>query len=751
MAVQTAVSVVIGAELGGSFKGAFGSVQKQLGTLGNAIKGLNSTSANIKSFKALGKDTLEARREWKSAEAEVAKLAQAIRATDNPSKSLQANFRNAKKEAALAKSAYKQNSTALSQMSATLKTAGIDTKNLTAEQTRLGKALDTLRARQTALAAIESKKQANLANRAVYRSQIMDVVALGGTLYGMIQPAVAFESAMADVKKVVDFENDGQIREMEQDIKNLSKTIPLSLDGLAAIVAAGGQLGIPREHLAGFAETAAKMSVAMDMSADEAGQAMAKMSNVLNTPIDQMGKVGDVINHLSNNMAATGPEIVEVALRAGAMSKSFGMTNNEVAALGATFVSLGKSPEIAGTAINMMASRLKLLPTKGKEANKMMKQLGISMKDYTKLIESGQGQEALLMVLEDLQKVQGVKRADIMNKLFGENAQRHVNSLVEGLDKYKENLKLVANETDYAGSMQREFMARSATTENNIQLLKNQMAVLATNVGSTLLPAINSVVGIFGKAAGTLADFAEKHPTLIKYIGLAVAGMASMKIATFGLGYGFTFLKGGVLSIMGIFTQARTVFSLLRLGIGGLIPIIKAVGMAFLTNPIGLVITAIAAGAFLVIKYWKPISAFFKNLFAPVVAVFKQVWSWVSGLWEKAQNIFQGIKEWVKDSWVGKAWNWAFGGDDEENDKPAPPKLGESVAEDFSAVSSNVVELPNSSVSTSTSQSSVSVNAPITINTSPGMSAEEVAKQVSKELDAREQTAARRQRGVNYD
>ena len=184
---------------------------------------------------------------------------------------------------------------------------------------------------------------------------------------------------------------------------------------------------------------------------------------------------------------------------------------------------------------------------------------------------------------------------------------------------------------------------------------------------------------------------------------------------------------------------------------GGLIPIIKAVGMAFISNPIGLIIAGIAAGAFLVIKYWKPISAFFKKLFEPVVAVFKQVWNWVSGLWEKAQNIFQGIKEWVKDSWVGKAWNWAFGDDDEDKEKPAPPKLGESVAEDLSAAGPNVVDLPHSSVSTSTSQSSVSVNAPITINTSPGMSAEEVAKQVSSELDAREQTAQRRARGVNYD
>lgn len=751
MGVQTAVSVIIGAELGGSFKGAFGSAQKQLGTLGNAIKSLNTASDNVKAFKELGRNTLDARREWKNAEAEVSKLAQSMRATDTPSKTLQANFRNTKKEAALAKSAYQQNRSALSELSATLKSAGVDTKNLTTEQTRLGKALDTLRIRQTALANIETRKQANLASRTAYRSQILDVVALGGSLYGMIKPAVAFESAMADVKKVIDFDSPKELRQMESDIKKLSKTIPLSLEGLAKIVAAGGQLGVPKAELASFAETASKMSVAFDISADEAGQAMAKLSNVLQMPINEMGRVGDVINHLSNNIAATAPEIVEVNLRAGAMGKSFGLAYNEVSALAGTFVSMGKSPEIAGTAINMMASRLKLLPVSTGAARKAFNQLGISMKDYTKLVESGNGKEALMVVLEALRKAQGVKRSQIMKDLFGEEATRHINSLVEGLDKLKSNMALVADETAYAGSMQREFAARSATTENNIQLLKNQMSVLATNVGSTLLPAINSVVGIFGKAAGTLAEFSEKHPILIKYIGLAVAGLASMKLATFALGYGFTFLKGGFLSIVGIFTQARTAFSLLRLGIGGIIPIIRAVGLAFVSNPIGLAITGIVIGAALIIKYWKPISAFFKNLFAPVVQVFKGVWDWITNLWEKAKNIFNGIKEWVKDSWIGKAWNWTFGDNQENTKTSTSPKIGESVVEKFSPIDQNITELPRSSVSTNSNQSSVSVSAPITINTSPGMNAEEVAKQVSKELNTREQTAQRRARGVNYD
>jgi len=749
MAVQTAVSVIIGAELGNGFKGAFGSAQKQLGTLGNAIKALDKTNENITSFKKLRTDTVSTYQQWRTAEAEVKKLATAIKQTDNPSKQLTNSFRNAKKEAALAKTAYQQNRISLSELSTTLKQAGVDTKQLTKEQSALGKALDTLRSRQTALAAIESKKQANLANRASYRAQIMDVAALGTSLYELVKPAVAFESAMADVKKVVDFDSPEELKQMESDIKKLSETIPLSLEGLTQIVAAGGQLGVAKSELTAFAETAAQMSVAFDITADEAGQSMAKLSNVLQMPISEMSKVGDVINHLSNNIAATAPEITEVNLRAGAMAKTFGLSYNEVSALAGTFVSMGKSPEIAGTAINMMASRLKLIPVSSGAAREAFDQLGISMAEYTEMIESGRGKDALLAVLDALTKIQGVKRSQIMVDMFGENANRHINSLVESLDTLKANFELVANETEYAGSMQREFAARSATTENNLQLLKNQMAVLATNIGATLLPAINSVVGIFGQAASSLAEFAEKHPTLIKYIGLAVAGMTSFKLASFALGYGFTFLKGGALAIVGVFSKVKTIFSVAKIALGAVIPVIKAVGTAFLTNPVGLIITGIAVGAALIIKYWKPISAFFKQLFEPVIQVFKQVWNWITGLWEKAKDIFNGVKDWLKDSWVGKAWNWAFGDDDEETEKP--PKIGDtvSVINEMSNAAAPV-ELPQSKISSSNS-SSVAISAPITINAAAGMSAEDIAVAVQTELNNRENEATRRTRGANFD
>lgn len=747
MAVQTAVSVIIGAELGGTFKGAFTSSKQQLETLGRSIKQLNNASENIDAFKDLQKETLSARQQWTAAEADVKRLADEIKNTDKPTKELNTNFRNAKKDAAIAKTAYQQNKAALKEMSESLKTAGVNTKELTTEQTRLGQALETLRQRQTALAAVEAKRQANLSKRSAYRSQIMDVVALGTSLYGLVKPAIAFESAMADVKKVVNFDSSVQIRQMERDIKQLSKQIPIAVDSLTQMVATGGQLGVPREQLTTFAEIASKMSIAFDIAADDASQSMAKLSNVLQVPISEMSKVGDVINYISNNTAATAKDLLDVNIKAGATAKSFGLTYSELSALAGTFVSLGKSPEQATAAINTMTSKLKLLPVSTGAARESFNALGISMAEYRDMIESGRGKDALIAVLEGLQKLSGVKQSVVMRDLFGDKASQQVSVLVSGLDSLKTNIAKVSDETAYANSMQTEFEARSATTENSLQLLKNQIAVLTTNIGSTMLPTINAVVGIFGKAASSLADFADKHPTLVKYIGLAVTGMMSAKLATFALGYGFTFIKGGILSVVSIFSRMRTAFSLVRLGFTTILPIIKSIGTALISNPIGLIITGIAVAAALVIKYWKPISAFFKRIFEPVIEVFKNVWNWITNIWEKAKDIFSGIKDWVKDSWLGKAWNWAFGGNTPE--QPEVPKMGQTVVENVSTVPAT--EIPKSSISNNSTQTNVSVNAPITINASEGATAEQIAQEVSRELNAREQAAQRRQRSVNYD
>ena len=52
-----------------------------------------------------------------------------------------------------------------------------------------------MRKRQTALQNIENAKAKNLANRANYRHQMMDVLALGTAFYSAVKSAVNFEYA----------------------------------------------------------------------------------------------------------------------------------------------------------------------------------------------------------------------------------------------------------------------------------------------------------------------------------------------------------------------------------------------------------------------------------------------------------------------------------------------------------------------------------------------------------------------------
>ena len=66
----------------------------------------------------------------------------------------------------------------------------------------------------------------------------------------------------------------------------------LAATELAQIAAAGGQLGVPIEKLETFVRLSAQMSTAFGMSAEEAGQAVAKLSNVFNLPIEAVRDLG---------------------------------------------------------------------------------------------------------------------------------------------------------------------------------------------------------------------------------------------------------------------------------------------------------------------------------------------------------------------------------------------------------------------------------------------------------------------------
>ena len=119
--------------------------------------------------------------------------------------------------------------------------------------------------------------------------------------------AMQFESAMADVAKVVNFETAAELREMNTTVMDMAGRIPMAADGIAAIIAAAGQSGVAKEDLAEFAEQAAKMGVAFDLTGDQAGKMMSDWRAGMALSLPQVYSLADAVNHLSNNMNATAP------------------------------------------------------------------------------------------------------------------------------------------------------------------------------------------------------------------------------------------------------------------------------------------------------------------------------------------------------------------------------------------------------------------------------------------------------------
>lgn len=489
--------------------------------------------------------------------------------------------------------------------------------------------------------------------------------AVAGTIRGLADPAIKFESAMADVKKVVNFDTPEQFKEMGNDILKLTRTIPMAGEEIAAIVAAGGQSGVARENLLGYAKDAATMGVAFDMAAGDAGEAMATMANVLGKPITEMAQFGDVINHLSDNANSKAKDIVNVITRVGSDTRMLGLSEKQSAALGSTFLSMGKAPELAAQAVKGMSSAF--LQLKAGAHEKELKKLGFTTKSFAAAMNKD-AQGAISSFIEKVKKMPKDKQYPLLAKVFGKQYADDVLLLAQNTGEYNRQLGLL-QETDangnlkYIGSMQREFENRSNTTENKLTKLKSSLTEIATKIGNAFLPVITSFVENITPVIYSITEWVETNPQLMEWVLTIGGGIGAVVGGLLTLHSAFSFVTAGLLPFLklGKFLGGFlgnflfSAISKLSLGFGYLIGYIlkgammfgKAIFMmsrALLTNPIGLLITGIAVAAYLIYDNWEKIGPWFSELWQTVSGAFSSAWNSImnfcSEAWTNISNFF---------------------------------------------------------------------------------------------------------------
>lgn len=654
MARDLVFSLGIGAKLAGSFGGSMGAAKKQITSLGSAISSLESRRTNLDTFRGLKFGIRDTEKQLTTARAEVSRLAAEMRKAEKPSAQLRGEFEKAKRHAQGLNTKLTRQQSELHTLRGKMNAAGQSTLNFKQQQVQLGAAIARTNSLQKQSNAIASKQAALKSRRSDLQGQMIGTAGIAMAVAAPIKAAIDFEEKMADIKKVVDFESPAAFKQMGSDIVALTMpgkgAIPMAAAGLADIVAAAGQSGIAKNELLGFATSAAKMGVAFGLSGEESGKMMASWRAGMNLTQDRVVNLADAVNYLSDKTNAEAADLGEVIRAQGAVALSSGLTEVHIASLGSALLSAGAAPEVAATALKNLTGAL----TKGSAATKKQRiafdALGFSSKEMAAKMQQD-APAAITEVFKALQQAPKEEQNALVSQLFGEESKGAIMPLLVNLDNLTQAFAMTADATQYSGSMQREYEARSKTTANSLQLLGNAVTGVGINLGSVLLPGLNAVLGVIGPVIGGFGSLAAKCPILTSVIGGLVVGLVLLKIATLAGGYAWTFLYGGVLTAQSAFllgkiaifgstvaiegnAAAATVLKVRTIALAvaqrtfaigsalctGALSLLSTgfsiLGAAMMATPIGWIIGGIAllvGAAVLVYKYWEPIKDFFSN------------------------------------------------------------------------------------------------------------------------------------------
>lgn len=511
--------------------------------------------------------------------------------------------------------------------------------------------------------------------------------------------AIEFEGTMADVAKVVDGLRDENgaftksYYEMSDALLNMSKSIPMTADALGQIMASAGQAGIASEDLTAFTETAAKMGVAFDTTAEQAGEWMATWRTALNLSQTQVTALGDQLNYLGNTTSENALKLSEVVMRVGALGQTAGLSAGEVAALAASMP--GVTAEISATGIKSMMIAMTAGASATSKQAAVLQQLGFTASDMANRMQTD-AKGAIIDLLGAIKKLPAAEQTAALSQYFGKESVSSIAPLLKNLGYLQQQFAKVGDAAAYSGSMEAEYAVRADTTANKLQLMQNKLAVLQVQIGNKILPYVNDALddlsanalpkaektlGFIIPKVAKLLGFMLEHSSALINIGLGITAVVGISKTFKAVSTAYKGATAAVKLLRAAQLKTKTATIALTAQIRAHTFAMRAsaaaskaaavaskafrAGLAFVTSPIGIAILAItaliAAGVWLYKNWdtvkakaaqlgakisgiWTKINTAVTTAIAAISSRFPALGAVLSGLWKSVQDVWGNIK-----------------------------------------------------------------------------------------------------------
>ncbi|WP_242415535.1 phage tail tape measure protein [Sphingomonas panni] len=635
---------------------------------------VNDAQGQLNSFTTLRAGMRQSATAVREAEQRVAALGREIAQTAKPSRALQRDFAQATRTAEQLAESHRHDVAQLRELRTVLQAAGANTRDLARYENDLARrAAETTRVMEDQSRTLEraSNRERRIGDARTRFNRTSATatniagagMAAGATAVSAAAPLVAsakvamdLEEGMAGVAKVTGLASD-QIGLMRASIVDLSTQIPMTATDLSQIAAAAGAAGVGaakagvslaqrRKELVEFTGDAARMGIAFDMSAEDAGSTMAKWRQAFTMTQPQVVELGDRINALTNRFGGQAGAVSGVITRVGALGDVAGVAAPQIAAMASSLNSIGIEEDVAATGIKAILLTLNKGTSATKSQQTAMKELGLDAVKLSKAMQVD-GSGTIVDVLERIRKLPKDQQAANLSELFGTESVGAIAPLLTNLDALKERLQLVGDRSKYSGSMMGEFLSRINTTKGATDLAANGLQAVNLELGQQLLPHVKAAAQYTAGLAGRMRAWAKENPGLAKGI-IYVAGGAAGLFALFAAG---AIVIAALMAPFAALSFASTALgikfgaSMMTIGKGLLYPIrfipmlgkafislaftIARAGLVLLANPMTWIILGIVAavallayGAYKLYQNWDGVVAWFGNLWSGIKGFF---------------------------------------------------------------------------------------------------------------------------------
>lgn len=362
----------------------------------------------------------------------------------------------------------------------------------------------------------------------------------------LLKPAIAMDSAMADLKKATQF-GPRQIQQVAESTQQIA-TAPLVAAGgttavevvriqsLAARKGIGSDVHDASERqlvLSNFASDAGVTAAAFEMPAMKAAEMLADWRISMKLSGAQAFDLADAANQLGKlPNGAKAAEIGAVLQHDGAAATTAGLAPAQAAALTAALLNTGTQQAEAGVALDSFTTAL----GKGDQASATeqtaWKQLGLAPTAVASgLRDQDTASGTVMTVLAALNAQPADKRSALAGTLFG-NGDEAVLRMAQKLPDVNAAFLQVKDPGQYAtsqlgndGSVRQDALALSKTQQGQLNILNARSERLSVATGNALMPSADTSSQWLGSLADGMSELAESSPKATAAIVLVAAAI----------------------------------------------------------------------------------------------------------------------------------------------------------------------------------------------------------------------------------